>query len=57
VSRYIQGIGDFSELAPFLMMFGIIVLAGGIGFIVSAGASYYLSKQLGLLTGPDSTHA
>lgn len=57
VSKYIQSIGDFSELAPFLMMFGMIVLAGGIGFIISAGASYYLSKQLGLLSTTDSTHA
>jgi len=37
------------EVAQGLFAIGILVLAVGTGFIVSAGASYVLSKRLGLL--------
>jgi hypothetical protein len=57
MSRYIYSFGELAEMAPVLVMFGSLLLAGGIGFIISAGASYYLSKQLGLLSPVNNTHA
>jgi len=40
------------EIAQPLFAIGVLVLALGAGFIVSAAASYVLSKRLGLLEGP-----
>jgi len=40
------------EIAQPLFAIGVLVLAIGTGFIVSAAASYVLSKRLGLLEGP-----
>jgi hypothetical protein len=36
------------EVAPVFFAIGVIALAVGIGFIVSAGASFILSQRLGL---------
>jgi hypothetical protein len=40
------------EIAHPLFAAGVFVLALGTGFIVSAGASYILSRRLGLLDAP-----
>jgi len=40
------------EIAQPLFAIGVLVLALGTGFIVSAAASYVLSKRLGLLDAP-----
>ena len=40
------------EIAQSLFAIGVLVLAIGTGFIVSAAASFVLSKRLGLLDGP-----
>jgi hypothetical protein len=58
LSRYFRGADNgFSEISPALLMFGIVLLSGGIGFMISAVAAYKLSKQLGLFSQPDSSHA
>jgi hypothetical protein len=46
------------EIAQPLFAIGVLVLAIGTGFVVSAGASFVLSKRLGLLDGPaaERTH-
>lgn len=41
------------ELAQFIFAVGVLVLALGIGFVISAGASYLLSRRFGLLERPD----
>ena len=47
------------EIAPPLFALGVLVLALGAGFVVSAGASFVLSRRLGLLdssnTPPEQT--
>ena len=48
---------NLSDAAPFLFMVGIVALAVGVGFLVSSGIAYVLSRHLGLLEGPTSSHA
>jgi hypothetical protein len=43
------------EVAPPLAAMGAIVIALGIGFLVSASLAYTLTRRFGLMTGPDST--
>jgi hypothetical protein len=45
------------EPAQFFFVVGMITLALGGGFIVSAIAAYALSQRLGLLDKPSSDHA
>jgi hypothetical protein len=45
------------EAAQFFMVIGVVTLALGIGFIVSALAAYVLSRRLGLLDRPVTDHA
>jgi hypothetical protein len=40
------------EIAQPLFALGVLVLAIGVGFVVSAAASFLLSRRLGLLEGP-----
>jgi hypothetical protein len=42
----------FDELGQPLFGMGILALAVGVGFIVSAGASYLISHRLGLVSPP-----
>ncbi|MEP6918986.1 MAG: hypothetical protein ABJC89_25315 [Acidobacteriota bacterium] len=45
------------EAAQFFMVVGVVTLALGAGFIVSAVAAYVLSRRLGLLERPATDHA
>jgi len=46
---------SFNEVARPLWGMGILALAVGVGFVVSAGTSFVLSQKLGLLTKPKGT--
>ena len=43
------------EVAPPLAAMGAIVIALGIGFLVSASLAYSLTRRFGLMSGPDGT--
>ena len=45
------------EAAQFFMVIGVLTVALGAGFIVSAAAAYALSRKLGLLDPPTASHA
>jgi hypothetical protein len=45
------------EFQQFLLVVGMLTLALGLGFIVSAAAAYALSRKLGLFDRPASTNA
>jgi hypothetical protein len=45
------------ELSHFFMVIGVLTIALGAGFIMSAVAAYVLSRRLGLLEPPATTHA
>lgn len=45
------------ELSRFFMVIGVLTIALGAGFIMSAVAAYALSRRLGLLEPPATTHA
>ena len=47
---------QWEEIAQPLSSMGILVVAVGIGFIISAAASYFLSRRLGLLPGYNARH-
>jgi hypothetical protein len=47
-------LGDMSRL---LLLMGMVCLAAGIGFVLSGLASYLLSRRLGLIQEPTSSHA
>lgn len=57
VSERVAANSNLSDAAPFLFMVGIVALAVGVGFLVSSGIAYVLSRHLGLLEGPTSSHA
>ena len=46
-----------SEPAQFFFVIGVLALALGAGFVVSAGAAFLLSRRLGLFERPASDHA
>jgi hypothetical protein len=46
--------GDFSQM---LFLVGVIVLAAGVGFVLSGLASYALSRRFGLIQTAPSSHA
>jgi hypothetical protein len=46
-----------SDAALFFMVFGVLSLALGGGFVASGGAAWALSKRLGLLDRSDVDHA
>ncbi len=46
--------GDVSRM---LLLLGVVSLAAGIGFVLSGIASYVLSRRLGLIQAPASSHA
>jgi uncharacterized membrane protein len=45
------------EASQFFFVIGILALALGAGFVVSAVASYALSRKLGLFDRPTTDHA
>jgi hypothetical protein len=47
-------VGEF-EVQQFLMVIGMLLIAVGLGFVLSAGAAYGISRKLGLLDRPVST--
>ena len=47
---------QWEEIAQPLSSMGILVVAVGVGFIISAAASYFLSRRLGLLPGYTTRH-
>jgi len=46
-----------ADSSPFFFMVGIVSLSIGVGFLVSAGASFFISRRLGLLAAPASADA
>jgi hypothetical protein len=59
VSRTLANDAELVEASPFPFMLGTIAVAIGVGFLLSAAVSYFVSKRLGLIEGsaPTSTHA
>ena len=47
---------QWEEIAQPLWSMGILVVAVGLGFLISAGASYFLSRRLGLLPEYNGKH-
>jgi hypothetical protein len=47
---------QWEEIAQPLWSMGILVVAVGLGFLISAGASYFLSRRLGLLPEYNAKH-
>jgi hypothetical protein len=47
---------QWEEIAQPLSSMGILVVAVGVGFLISAGASYFLSRRLGLLPEYNAKH-
>lgn len=47
---------QWEEVGQPLSSMGILVVAIGLGFIISAAASYFLSRRLGLLPGYNAKH-
>jgi hypothetical protein len=45
------------EAREFFFIFGCLAMALGAGFTVSAAASYFLSRRLGLFDPPATDHA
>ncbi len=43
------------EPAEFFMVIGVITIALGVGFMMSAGAAYVLSRRLGLMESPQAS--
>lgn len=50
-----RGIVSEFEVQQFLMVIGLLLIAVGLGFVLSAGAAYGISQKLGLLDRPAST--
>jgi hypothetical protein len=57
VSARLAANPNINDAAPFLFVVGIVATAIGVGLFVSSGIAYMLSKHLGLLEGPSSSHA
>jgi len=51
VLRSVRELSDLSSLLVLLLVFGTLGVTLGVGFILSAAASYGLSKHLGLIAG------
>jgi hypothetical protein len=56
-SRFAADTSGFAETSPALFLMGCVISAAGIGFVMSAIAAYLLSRRLGLLPAPESSHA
>ncbi len=56
-SRFSVDTTGFAEASPALFLVGCVITAAGIGFVLSALAAFFLSRRLGLLTVPESSHA
>lgn len=56
-SRFSADTLGFAEASPALFLVGCVISAAGIGFVLSAAAAYLLSRRLGLLPAPESSHA
>jgi hypothetical protein len=48
---------DISEASPFLFLLAAVSLSVGVGFLLSSLLSYLLSRRLGLIGTPESSHA
>jgi hypothetical protein len=56
-SRFASDTSGFAEASPALFLVGCVITAAGIGFVLSAVAAFLLSRRLGLLPAPESSHA
>jgi hypothetical protein len=56
-SRFSSDTTGFAEASPAVFLVGCVITAAGIGFVLSAVAAFVLSKRLGLLPAPESSHA
>ena len=56
-SRFSSDTIGYADASPALFLVGCVITAAGIGFVLSAGAAYLLSRRLGLLPTPESSHA
>ncbi len=55
--RFAEDTLGFAEASPALFLVGCVISAAGVGFVLSAAAAYLLSRRLGLLPTPESSHA
>jgi hypothetical protein len=46
-----------ADASPFLFLLGSVTMSVGVGFLLSALMSYLLSRRLGLIGTPESSHA
>jgi hypothetical protein len=46
-----------ADVSPFLFLLGAVTLSVGLGFLLSSLMSYLLSRRLGLIETPESSHA
>jgi hypothetical protein len=56
-TRFAADTTGFAETSPALFLMGCVISAAGLGFVLSAVAAYLLSRRLGLLPAPESSHA
>jgi hypothetical protein len=56
-SRLASSVPDYYQAAPFFLTASVLAIALGVGFLASAGVAYLLSRRLGLLDAPTSSHA
>jgi len=56
-ARFSSDSSGFAEASPALFLVGCVITAAGIGFVLSAVAAFLLSRRLGLLPAPESSHA
>jgi hypothetical protein len=55
--RLAGSVPDYYQAEPFFLTASVLAIAIGVGFLASAGVAYLLSRRLGLLDAPTSSHA
>ena len=56
-NRLASSVPDYYQAAPFFLTASVLAIALGVGFLASAGVAYLLSRKLGLIEAPTSSHA
>jgi hypothetical protein len=56
VSARLAADPDINDASPFMFMLGAVVVAVGVGFLLSSGVSYVISRRLGLLDSAASNN-
>jgi hypothetical protein len=52
-----SSVPDYNQAEPFFLTASVLAIAIGVGFLASSGVAYLLSRRLGLLDAPTSSHA